>query len=219
VGSTYLTSLLNSHPGIHGLQEELAGIKGADKQLAWSRSYLTPPFIGRYKAIGFTVKLIQLADSGSFARLLQEMNCRIIHLSRRNRVKAVVSHINGKRLKDATGKWGLFKEEDRPSAFEIDPVEFDKVLHHREQMDRELESYVDGMQLPKLFVCYEDLLLNRDAFLNRIFSFLEVKPLKVEGATLKITSDDLHDVLLNFNELKARYAGTMYEKMFDEILI
>ena len=56
-------------------------------------------------------------------------------------------------------------------------------------------------------------------FLNRVFSFLEVEPRPVELSTLKITNDDLREVIVNFDELRAMYSGTQYEVMFDEVLI
>jgi hypothetical protein len=37
-----------------------------------------------------------------------------------------------------------------------------------------------------------------------------------EGKTLKHTSDDLRQVVVNLDELRARYAGTRYAPMFDE---
>jgi hypothetical protein len=42
---------------------------------------------------------------------------------------------------------------------------------------------------------------------------------RVEPATRKITSDDLHAAIVNFDDLRSRYAGTPYEAMFDEVLV
>jgi hypothetical protein len=42
--------------------------------------------------------------------------------------------------------------------------------------------------------------------------------MNLDGATLKHTSDDLRQVVVNFEDLRRRYAGTPYAPMFDEVL-
>jgi hypothetical protein len=74
------------------------------------------------------------------------------------------------------------------------------------------------LKLPKLPLYYEDLLKDKKEFLNRVFAFLEVEPYPVQDTTLKITRDDLRDVITNFDVLRARYLGTEYETMFDEVV-
>jgi hypothetical protein len=65
---------------------------------------------------------------------------------------------------------------------------------------------------------YEDLLVNRDKVLSQVFDFLGVDPFPVQGKTLKNTSDDLKEVILNFEQLRSKYLGTKFESMFDEVL-
>lgn len=221
VGSTYLMELLNSHPNIHALSEELHDLyeKGSAAQLEWVRQYFTPPLIGRYKVVGFNTKLEQIVDPDEFAKLMREYNCKVINLQRRNRIKGTVSYFMGKKLSESTGMWGLFKDENRPSAIHIDPVAFDEHLQIREQLQRDQDRYIDNLELPKLSIYYEDLYLNKEDVLQQIFNFFHVKPVQVKAAALKITSDDLRDAILNFDELKAKYTGSQYEKMFDEILV
>ena len=221
VGSTYLTHMLDTHPAIQALGEKSLDFQNRDavEQVKMTDNWLTPPLIGTTKVLGINAKLVHLADPGKFAQLLHEKNCRIIHLQRRNRVKAVVSHLNGKRLSEATGMWGLFRESDRLPPFSVDPDEFDSVLRKREARDLELADYVDNLQLPTLNLFYEDLQTSKETFLNEVFAFLEVIPKSVHGMTLKITSDDLREVLINFNELRDMYIGTIYEPMFDEIVV
>jgi hypothetical protein len=140
-------------------------------------------------------------------------------MRRRNMVKAVVSRINARRLYEASGKWNLYKEADRMPPTEFDPEQFDLYLKEREASDCELNDYVDGLDLPRLRVEYEDLLVNRDAALSRVFDFLRIRRFPVQGKTLKHTGDDLREVVLNFDELRGRYAGTVYGPMFDEVLL
>lgn len=115
--------------------------------------------------------------------------------------------------------WGLFDESNRPGAFVADAQQFDEFLKHREIMDKMLEDYVTQLQLPLLHLYYEDMLVDEPAFLARLFGFLDVPPASATGSTFKITSDDLREVIVNFDEIRANYVGTQYEQMFDEVLI
>jgi LPS sulfotransferase NodH len=222
-GSTYLTSLLTSHPDVNAIFERFAVMKqkgeNAADQLRWANNFFTPPIIGRKAAIGFKTKLVDVMDLEGFARLLTRKKCHIVQMQRVNRIKAVVSRINAKRLHDASGKWNLYNETDRMPAVVIDLEEFDRNLKEREAADEELNAYVNRLGLPTLKIHYEDLLRERDKALQGIFSFLGLRAWNVRTKTLKNTKDDLREAVANFDELRARYAGTQYELMFDEVLL
>lgn len=220
-GSTYLSSLLASHPDIQQLYERFGVMRkngqGAKEQLDWARRFFTPSLIGRVTAVGFKTKLADVLDREGFVQLLREKRCHIIQMRRRNRVKAVVSGFYAQRLYETSGKWNLYKEEDRQPPMTIDPGEFDARLMERAAADVQLESYVRLSGLRTVKISYEDLLLRRDAVLRSIFAFLRVQRKPLAGKTLKHTSDKLRDVLVNFDELRARYLGSEYEAMFDEV--
>lgn len=222
-GSTYLTSMLMEHPEIQAEYEKFAVLRqqGAQgkEQLAWLESYLTPPWIGKKAALGFKTKLVDVLDMDGFTRLLHRRGCHIIQMRRRNMVKAVVSRINARRLYEASGNWNLYKESDRLPPLEIDPQQFDQYLEERRQADQALDDYVAGLELPKIKVEYEDLLVNRDRVMEELFAFIKVPPQKLQGRTLKNTQDDLREVVLNFEALRAHYAGTAFQPMFDEVLV
>ncbi|MEN4012633.1 MAG: hypothetical protein ROW48_11400 [Bellilinea sp.] len=222
-GSTYMTSLLTSHPDIEAVYERFAVLKqkGANghEQLSWARDFFTPRWINRYAAMGFKTKLVDVIDQEGFINLLCEKNVRIIQMQRRNQVKAVVSRINAKRLYEVSGKWNLYDEKERMPAFEIDHQIFDQYLQERIQADEELTRFTESFGLPTLKMVYEEILVNRDEILNKVFKFLNVRPYPVEAKTLKNTSDDLRNAVLNFDELKAKYSGTPFEAMFDEVIV
>jgi LPS sulfotransferase NodH len=221
-GSTYLSSLLESHPDIRQLYEQFGGMRkkgqGAKEQLDWARDFFTPSVIGRVGAVGFKTKIADVLDLEGFARLLREKRCHIIQMRRLNLVKAVVSRFTGRRLNEETGRWNLYKQEDRQPAMRVDPVEFDTYLKERESAYAYLETYVRQLDLPTLKIFYEDLMLDRDAVVRSVLAFLRVKPRALVGTTLKHTSDNLREAILNFNELRAHYRGSEYEAMFDEEL-
>ena len=222
-GSTYLTSLLMTHPEVAAVYEQFAVLrqKGSTgkEQLDWARDFYTPPLIGRHSAIGFKTKLVDVLDLDGFTKLLKQRQCYVIQMHRKNHVKAVVSRINAKRLHDSTGLWNLYKESDRLPPAEIDFETFDQYLKERMEADKQLGEYVQSLNLPTYKMIYEELLVNKDALLTELFKFLRVKPMLLEGKTLKHTKDNLREVVLNFGELRSRYVGTPYEAMFDEVLV
>jgi LPS sulfotransferase NodH len=221
-GSTFLVTALKSHPDVMATTEKFDALrkegKGAAEQLEWAREYLTPPLVGKHRAIGFKTKLVDVLDRDGFTALMRERKCKIIRLQRRNAVKAAISTINAKRQYDKAGYWNLLQESTRLPAFEVDPEWFDSLLREREALDSDLEQYVASLGLPTLTLVYEDLLQDRDAFVARVLEFIDVEAMPLEAATLKNTKDDLREAILNFDQLKAKYAGTKYEPMFDEVL-
>ncbi len=221
-GSTYLTSLLDSHPDIVSLREEMAVIKDkagtADQQIDWLQRFFSPPWVSRTKAWGFKTKLLDIMDPDRFADVLEGKKCRVLLLRRRNTIKAVVSTINAKRLWEKSGTWNLLQEADRMPAFSIDPDLFQSLVQERERWDQEIEDYAGKLSVPKISLVYEDLLVNEGNFLARIYNFLDVPAKPVQGKTYKHTKDDLREVILNFDALKSLYRGTPYEAMFDEVL-
>ncbi len=219
-GSTYLSSLLSSHPHIEAVYERFAVLKqknaDASEQLTWAKKFWSPRIINSFSARGFKTKLIDVFDIEGFSKLCREKNVKIIHMSRENRVKAVISKINAKRLYDKSGYWNLYKEEHRVPATRFEPDEVEILLQEREKLDQELQTFVEQLNLPTIKVTYENLMSDRDKTLLEIFNFLKVQVKPVETKTIKHTSDNLQDVILNFEELKQNYSGTVYFEMFNE---
>ena len=222
-GSTYLMTALQSVPGVLARTEKFDALrqegKGAADQIAWAREFLTPPLVGRHRAIGFKTKLPDVLDREGFARLLRSRSCRIIQLQRRNTVKAVVSTLNARRQWEKSGNWNLLNESTRLPAFEVNPEEFEQLLKEREELDQDLATYVGQLERPTLRLVYEDLLDSPEDFVGRVVKFLTGATQASSGATLKNTQDDLRKAIVNFDQLRARYAGTPYESMFDEVML
>ncbi len=221
-GSTYMISMLSDHPDINVVYERFAVMreegKNAADQLAWATDHFHASLVNRYKAVGFKTKLKDVLDPQGFTQLLHEKNVHIIHMQRQNVIKAIVSRVNARRLHNKTGNWNLYNESDRLPPAVIDLDDFDLMMQHRVAQDGELSAYVNQLKLPKLTVCYEDLLQDRDAVLRQIFDFLHVRWVPVQAKTKKNTGDDLRQVIENYDALRARYVGTRYEAMFDEVL-
>jgi LPS sulfotransferase NodH len=222
-GSTYMTSLLMSHPHVQAIYERFAVLKqkgaSAQEQLAWAENFYTPPLLNRKSALGFKTKLVDVLDLAGFTELLHRKNVRVIQMQRRNRVKAVISRINAARLHEASGKWNLYDESDRLPPLQVDLEQFSQYLNEREAADAELDNYVSNLQLPKHKIIYEELLVDKDRTLNELLDFLQVTRLALQSKTLKNTRDDLREAVSNLDELKAYFADSAYADMFNEVLV
>lgn len=223
VGSTFLVSALDAHPDIEAKGERLDPLRadGAAAQLDWTRRYLRGPVVNRHRAVGFKTKLRDVVDQDAFGTLLHDLDARIILLDRRNDVKHVVSRITARELKDTTGRWNRYAGDGggRAGAVRIDPDDFDERLRAVVAEKASIVDYVGRLGLPSLYVDYEDLLAEPDATFGAVLRFLGLPSTPMTGATVKNTSDNLRDVIENFDEVRARYAGTPYEAMFDEVLV
>jgi LPS sulfotransferase NodH len=224
-GSTFLVESLDSHSKIRAEKELLAMLKKrfkegraeAGEQLEWIENlYLTGNH--DYEVVGFKTKFKDILDPEGLANLLKENEVRVILLQRRNRIKLLVSLLNAMRLNEATGDWNLYKESDRMMTLRVDVEEGQKWLEASEIQNRKLNDYARSLGLPFLELSYEDILVDQEKTFRQVCKFLGVAFEPLKGGTKKNTSDNLRDVLENFDELKDAFKGTRYEAMFDEIL-
>jgi LPS sulfotransferase NodH len=221
-GSTWLCDMLDAHPHVRCQHEILkpAGRKGGqDAILARFRKAVTQPGKSGKQVLGLKAKLNQVGDVDAFRQLLVELNVDIIHMKRRNLVKQVISELRSIELAEKTGKPTLYKEEDRVPAAAIDPATFRTKFQQRLKREAVMDEYVQDLPLRNMLLFYEDLQVDRERTLAKVFEFLGVPGHNVTSNLLKHTSDDLRDAVQNFDELKATLAGTPYETMFDEVLV
>lgn len=219
-GSSYFIGSLDQHPKVRAKEEGLVNLKksGHEAQAQWVRKALTVPPLSIWGAVGFKTKLRDISDHGLFSTLLQELDVKIIHMQRRNRIKVAVSEINSNVLYERTNYYNLYKEQNRLPPMTIELEHFKRVLKMREELDNSLKIFVSELHLPTLKIWYEDLLTNEYGVLKKAYEFLDVPVRHTRGKSFKNTNDDLRQALLNFDELKAAFMGTPYESMFNEIL-
>jgi LPS sulfotransferase NodH len=137
---------------------------------------------------------------------------RVIHLKRRNRLRSMVS------IKVA-GKNKVYAiRNDRKRNKEITIKLFmDECLKHFEDVDHWEKKYDNFFQDHSLLeVYYEDLTKNTQAECNRILDFLGVRFRALRAKTRKQNVRSLSEIIENYQELKGQFAGTEWEKFFDE---
>ncbi len=233
-GSSLLKQSLDSHPKIHMLGEEPAGIlltdgvkrtgwahRGRRKrvgrvQLEWIRAFFESPPSGGVLRHGFKTKLIDVLPRKDFATLLETSGCTVLHSTRRNLVKMAVSALNATEQHKRTGRYNRTESDPALPALQVSPAEFRAELAERVRREEDLARFVETLPIPVLKVEYEDLLLDLSGQLERICAFLEVPAASLQARDRKNTSDDLRLALANFDEVKAAFRDTRFETMFDE---
>ncbi|MFM7270470.1 MAG: hypothetical protein ACKO2C_02395 [Actinomycetes bacterium] len=217
-GSTFLVSALDAHPAIEAKGEVLDGLRsqGSDAQRAWLDRYFRAPLVGRHRAVGFKTKLRDVFDQEHLAQTIAEYDARVVVLDRRNDVKHAVSRITARVLRERTGRWNRYEGSQELGLIQVDPEDFSQRLRAVAEEKQVIRSFADSLGRPYLDLDYEDLLEDPDAAFGRVFDLLGVHRLQVQGSTLKNTSDDLGEVISNYEDLRSRYVGTVYEPMFDE---
>lgn len=218
-GSTFLVSALDAHPDVEAKGEVLDGLRsaGAAEQRAWLDRYFRGPALNRHHAVGFKTKLRDVVDQDHFAAAIERYDARIIVLDRRNDVKHAVSRITARVLRDRTGRWNRYEGSEELGLIEVDPEDFASRLEAVESEKQVIRSFVDRLGRPHLDLDYEDLLADPDGTFRRVFAEIGVRDVAVHGKTLKNTSDDLREVVANFDAIRAPYVGTKYEAMFDDV--
>jgi len=166
-------------------------------------------------ARGFKTKLKDVWDLDAFRDLLHERGVRVIVLERLNTIKLAVSTINARRLHEQTGRWNRSRDTAPLPRFELDPGELERVIAECRRHRERLAAFVETLDLSRLALSYEDLLGDSEARFRDILAYLDVPPAALQSKVLKNTDDDLSQVLVNFEDLRERFANGPYAAMFD----
>lgn len=205
-GSTYLTDHMGSHPSIVANYEILS-----QYQRSWSQQkdfldeMVTTKRNPRVVAIGLKTKVRDVLDWKQFATYLQQHEFKVIHLTRTNQLKLVVSVVRAELLRQQCGASNLIRDQFNEIGPTVIPLEKFERARKRIRRQRMLGRKVARLKLPTLEITYEGLLNNERAVLNQVWDFLEVPSSQTSGRTRKNTPQDLHSAVLNLDEILQHY--------------
>ena len=201
-GSTYLTDHMASHPEIVANYEILS-----QHQQSWleQERFLTEmidtPRRHHIRAIGFKTKIKSLLDQEAFERHLVNSRYHIIHLTRSNHLKFVVSIVRAELLRKQNGTSNLINEKQPELGPTVIPLaDFAKAKTRLRRHNR-LTQMVDRLQLPTLNFVYEELLKNEQQALGKVWDFLGVRRVVTTGRTRKNTPANLRNAVTNLDEI------------------
>lgn len=237
-GSSYLTSLLNSHPDALCYPEIMKGLdaytqsqalrriaRGKDlrklNKYAGTDLYHQEGFAEKWRqrpfdAVGTKTKLLDTLDQEAFLADAHALDYRMIYLHRRNVLKSVVSIINSQLLHATHRVWNATEAEQVAVPIRIELADLDQRIEKRQRAQARHRAAYDAYPGQKILMCYEDLLGDRPAFLARLFAFLDLPDAVLESRFQKNTADDLRTAISNYDEVAAHFAGTEMAAFLDE---
>jgi LPS sulfotransferase NodH len=170
-------------------------------------------------AIGFKTKVKDVINLKAMKEVLESRKVKAIFMERKNLVKQAISNIAASHLHQKTGMWNLYDEKNRLQSLNISSEDFDRRLQKFVFQHKMLRAYMDWLNVPKLRVEYADLLRDKTAWFGQIFDFLCVTPCDLSSKVRKNSSEQIREMVTNFEELKQKYVGTEFEQMFDEVVL
>ena len=214
-GSNMLLSLLNSHPEIIAEHEILARLNGRDARKVVARAYAKQPYY--VKAKGFKIFYYHPLDGDSTAvwqDIVGAESIRVIHLKRRNILRTLISRkIAGmKNVWAATSDARLDVGRHKATSFTADELE----EGFRRTRDWEVDGDRRFSRHPLMSLYYEDLVRDPDSSLAEVLDFLGLQHFPLETNMRKQNPERLSDLVTNYAELKAAFAGTRWEAFFEE---
>jgi LPS sulfotransferase NodH len=148
---------------------------------------------------------------GLYQKILKNKAVRIIHLKRRNLVKAEISAA----LARQTGIWhGKFENNQREGI---------KIYMHPDtlaaNLNMTLENYERIKSLLKnheiIEVIYEDLVEELSQTMKEIYRFLNIKDHTFQTPFLKQSTESIESLVENHQELRNYFQGTRWYKYFE----
>jgi len=212
-GSTFIKHSLDSHPNISMKGEFLAGEDSKAQEKIIRNLYSKVP--NGIQAIGFKTRLRQIIDRKKFLELMDEFEVKVIVMYRRNLIKLALSEVNSLRLFKKYGKWNLFEGKKPLPLFAPTIEEFDKTFQSRKAYEEKLQAFMTEIKRDMIVRDYQDLLDDREKLFNEFFEFFGVEPFPLKSPIRKNTSENMREILLNYDEIKNYYSDTPYAKMFD----
>jgi LPS sulfotransferase NodH len=232
VGSNLLRSLLNANPQVVAFGEVFRDAADLDwDHVGYFQAPSVPALVqrdpvqfvekqllGRYpssvRAVGFKLFYYHAregAQAGIWPWLLERRSIRVIHLKRTNLLQ---THVSRKRAA-LTGRW--VNTSGEPDAAVTLRLDYDEVLADFQQT-RAWETECDRgfASHPLLHIHYEDLAADFRSEARRLETFLGVDPHVVQPSTFQQSAQPLALTVSNYDELKARFAGSPWIGFFTE---
>ncbi len=180
----------------------------------WRQRNLTTYLDSLYESgsgnlVGFKLMLTHLRYFPSAESYLLEHSIPAINIIRRNTLKTLISRLGAR----ASGVFHSTEGRDRRQV--TVPIEglLDR-LGRLEAQSKTWERKV-GNRLPFMQVVYEDFVRDRGAQSERMTQFLGIAPGLLQTPLKKLTSDDLSQVISNFEDVRAVLLDTPFERYLD----
>lgn len=239
-GSTWLVSLLDSHPQIKAFSELFIGEAFAhqsDEYLPWSDQYLSSfyefekqhprlrsfqvfqylerlsHYPGTHRAIGFKLMHSQLAKRPEILLKLILSRYKIINLVRENPLDIIISKANLRRSGSPH-----FKEEQALKTIELQPSLLLKELQKQDRKTQFMKTMLNLLPIQVLNITYESLCNNQQVVVDSVLNFLgaEENKASLNSNLKKISKGQYSQKIANFEEIKVTLSGTKFQRFLQE---
>ncbi len=212
-GSNLFMSLLSSHPNINAHGEVFSKIHNQSCQEIWKNTFVNKHKWIKY--VGFKIFYYHPLDSNDkdvWEYLKQDNSIKIIHLKRKNMLRAHISDLIAKK----TNKWT--KDDLQNTSIEnrkID-VDIDECLNMFNKVKQwEEETYKRFQNHPYIELTYEELTSDLEHKMSEIFNFLKIKNKNVYSKLKKQNPERAEELVLNFKDLKNALIKNNYSHLLE----
>ncbi|MEM7758247.1 MAG: sulfotransferase domain-containing protein [Cyanobacteria bacterium P01_A01_bin.40] len=216
-GSNLLLNSLNSHPNIIAEHEIFAAHNrniGENFQPTLDNLYRERPVSA--EAVGCKIFYYHLNED-EWRQLSEIPELKVIHLKRKNRLSMIVSM----KVAFKTSQWGITKESERIDVAKKQVyLDYDYLcnsFNDIESWERNTQELFGDSQVKNIF--YEDLVSRYDESIKALFDFLavpEIPPSEIKTKHKKQNPEPLSQLIQNYDELKAKFAGTPWSHYFND---
>jgi LPS sulfotransferase NodH len=213
-GSNLLLSFLNSHPNVFSDGEIFAKLHGKDPLARLDSAFGRQP--RNIKAKGFKIFYYHPLDAKADAlweRLAGQNDIHVIHLTRRNILRTLVS----RKIATIGDSWTGTRFDTAGPAGKRVTLTIEE-LNEGFRQTREWEQAAEARfrEHPLLHVTYEELVQDPRATSARLTDFLGVSFNEPRTGLRQQNPEGLRKLLSNYEELKKSFAGTPWQAFFDE---
>jgi hypothetical protein len=230
-GTTFVQHSLNQHPDMRFEGEFLAEFTKEPDPIPAQRERIRRFFAGEgdAKVHAFKTKMQDVRSIGALRRHIMNGNCIVIHSFRNNIIKQAISGERSIRLvEEAKKNAGVnlpYNLTVRSVAQGVRPL--GKAVLNKRKLDGAIAYFTKGEEALRKFlesldgihvieIAYEELNADKQLVLDALTAYMGLDPFPWEETILKHTSDNLRDVIENFDEISEMYRGTPYYRMFFE---
>ena len=198
-GSFLLITLLDSHPAIEAKGELFVRLNGRSCKEVWKETFCRKQ--RKIKYVGFKLFYYHPVDSSDrevWNFILNDPSIRIIHLTRNNLLRTIVS----RKIAAKTEVWRQLQKENLSIEDKKVEIAYDECLaEFKKTKNWEYETEIRFKDHPYLQITYEELTDERENTMRRIFRFLEMEDYPVSTPMVKQNNEPLSDLIINYDAL------------------
>lgn len=195
-GSTWLHTLLNSHPSIHSEGEIIRDNHLSDESKSFDE-FAFQPYARMIKAVGLKIFHENSVYAEGLDTIIEDSDVKIILLRR----KSILEQFVSLKIAEESKEW--IYASDATKQVLLDPEEYDT---YRELQIRMYKQIVDRLTNKEFIeISYEEMLQDKDKTLKTIQQFLGVKHKKLYSLLRKQGAKKISDQIANWEEVKENF--------------